>query len=197
MANPEKTRKRKRWVIKITIWTFFIALAVGFLTHYFLDRLSSLFISFLILTIVVLLGILFDLVGTAAAAADLAPLNAKAARRVRGAKKGALLVKNAEVVSNVCNDVAGDVSGIISGTLATMIVFRLVALYTYFGDEFYLNIFLTAFVAAITVGGKAFSKVIALNYPTEILLLVGAALTWLKNPFGLKKNESSTRGDKW
>lgn len=139
------------------------------------------------------IGILFDLVGTAAAAADIGPLNAKAARRVTGARRGVFLVKNAERVANFCNDVAGDISGIISGTLAAIIVFKLVVNYQSAQGDFYLNILLTALVAAVTVGGKAWGKVIAINHATEVILFAGLIITRMEKPFRwINKSNNNT-----
>ncbi|MGM0688875.1 MAG: hypothetical protein ACQESO_04755 [Bacillota bacterium] len=182
MAKYKKKRRRARWVIVISIWTFFLAIAFGFVTQYFLNEIHSLVASFAILLIVVFLGIIFDVVGTAAAAAKVAPLNAKAARKVIGAKRGVYLVKNAEQVANFCNDVAGDISGIISGTLAAIIVFRLMVSMPFDQAEFYLGILLTALVASLTVGGKAWGKIVAINHSTEVILLVGSLIARLEKP---------------
>ncbi len=193
MTNNRKNRRRVRWIIVISIWTFSLALLFGFVAHYSLARIHSLTISFLILFIVVSIGIIFDLVGTAAAAADIAPLNAKAARKVVGAKRAVYLVKNAEKVANFCNDVAGDISGIISGTLAAIIVFKLVVNFQHNQVDFYLNIFLTALVAAFTVGGKAWGKVIAINHSTEVILMAGLIVTRLEKPFSwINKSGNNT-----
>jgi len=183
LANNRKNRRRVRWIFIISIWTFFLAVVISFFSHYVLNQIYSIAVSFLILLLVVLMGIVFDLIGTAAAAADIAPLNAKAARRVSGAKCGVYLVKNAERVATFCNDVGGDISGIISGTLVTIIVFKLIINFPYQQAEFYLGILITALIAAITVGGKAWGKVIAINYSTEVILLVGSIVTKLQSPF--------------
>ncbi len=159
-----------------------LAVILSFISHYFLDQIDSIIISFLILLFVVFLGILFDLVGTAAAAADIAPLNAKASRKVSGAKLGVDIVKNAERVATFCNDVGGDISGIISGTLVTTIVIKLVAIVSHSQADFYLGILLAALIASITVGGKAWGKIIAINYSTEVILLVGSIITKLQKP---------------
>lgn len=158
MSNNAKNRRRKRWIVIISVWTFILAIVLSFVTHYFLNQMQSIAVSFIIVLVVVLLGILFDLIGTAAAAADIAPLNAKAARKVNGAKCGVDLVKNAERVAAFCNDVAGDISGIISGTLVTVIVIKIALTVPYQQSEFYLGIILTALIAALTVGGKAWGK---------------------------------------
>ncbi len=184
MLKNNKNRRWARWILVISIWTFFLAVILSFVSHYFLDRIESLFFSFVILLIVVFIGIIFDLVGTAAAAAEIGPLNAKAARRVYGAKRGVYLVKNAERVATFCNDVGGDISGVISGSLVAVIVFKLMVTVPFDQAEFYLGILMTALIAAMTVGGKAWGKVIAINYSTEVMLYTGILLTRLRNPFG-------------
>ncbi len=190
MAKFRKKRRRARWVIVISIWTFILAIIFGFVTQYFLNEIRSLVASFVILLFVVFIGIIFDLIGTAAAAAKIAPLNAKAARRVVGAKRGVYLVKNAEQVANFCNDVAGDISGVVSGTLAAIIVFRLVINVPLEQVEFYLGILLTALVASLTVGGKAWGKIIAINHSTEVILVVGSLITRLEKPLSWVKRRS-------
>jgi uncharacterized protein YacL len=192
LSFNDKKRRKTRWMLVTVIWTFFLAIIFGFITHYLLNEVKSLSVSFLVLLIVVVIGIVFDLVGTAAAAAKIAPLNAKAARRVTGARKAVYLVKNAEQVANFCNDVVGDISGIISGTIAALIVYRLVSIFPTEMAEFYLGIFLTAVVAAITVGGKAWGKSMAIKYSTEVIMLAGLIVTKIENPLGRRKKQSTT-----
>lgn len=167
---------------KVSAWTLVLAVVIGFVAQFLLNTLYSLPVSFMVLIGVILLGIIFDLIGTAAAAADIAPLNAKAARRVPGARRGVYLVQHAEQVSNFCNDVVGDISGIVSGTVAALIVIRLAAAWPLPRAELYTGILLTALVAALTVGGKAWGKNIAINRSTEVIMLVGVILTRLEKP---------------
>ncbi|MDY6826657.1 MAG: hypothetical protein SVV67_05705 [Bacillota bacterium] len=194
MVNNKKNRRRTRWIVAITAWTFVLAVIIGVITNYSVNRIPSLTVSFIILLIVVLLGVVFDLVGTAAAAANIAFLNAKAARRVVGARYGVFLVKNAEQVANFCNDVVGDVSGVISGGLSAVIVLKIITYYSYNDTEILLSIVVTALVAAITVGGKAWGKVIAIKHSTEVMLLAGSVIERLRGPFAWLKRRSGTAG---
>jgi type III secretory pathway component EscS/uncharacterized membrane protein len=194
LVKNKKNKRRVRWIFVISAWTFILALLIGFIAHYTLNEIQSLTMSFLILIIVIVMGILFDLVGTAAAAADIAPLNAKAARKVAGAKRGVYLVKNAEQVANFCNDVIGDISGIVSGTLAAYIVIKIVVNIQYSQADFYLNILLTALVAALTVGGKAWGKALAINHSTEVILVAGLIITRLEKPFGWINRKGNITG---
>lgn len=173
------------------MWTFVLATILGFIAHYSLLEIHSLIISFMILLSVIALGIFSDIIGTAVAAADIAPFNAKAARKVRGARRGVYLVQHAEKVANFCNDVVGDISGIISGMLAAIIVLRLVSLVPYPSAEFYVGILLTALVAAVTVGGKAWGKAIAIRQSTEVIMMVGLLITQLEKPFSWLRNKSN------
>jgi len=194
LTNNKKNRRRTRWVFIISIWTFILAVLLSFVSHYFLNEIESLFVSFLILLFVVFLGIIFDLIGTAAAAADIGPLNAKASRKVTGAKCGVNLVKNAERVATFCNDVGGDIAGIISGTLVTILVMKLIIAVPYHQAEFYLGILITSLIAAITVGGKAWGKIIAINNSTEVILLVGFVLTKMQNPVRIFSKSGNSVG---
>jgi len=194
LVKNRNNRRRARWVIVISLWTFILAVFLGFIAHSLLNEIESIAASFMILLFVIILGIIFDLIGTAAAAADTAPLNAKAARKVYGAKRGVYLVKHAEKVANFCNDVAGDISGIISGTLIAIIVFKLVLTIPYDQAEFYLGILLAALVAALTVGGKAWGKVIAINHSTEVIMIVGLVITRFEKPLSWFKKSSTNSG---
>lgn len=175
MGNRKIKAKTFGWVLRMALGTFVLAIIFGLVTELLLQRVLSLIISLIILVIVIMIGVISDTIGTSAAAANLSPLNAKAARKEEGARKGVDLVKNADRVSNFCNDVVGDITGIISGAVAAVIVFNLL-IYSE-GAEFYARIILTAMVAALTVGGKAWGKNLALRRSTEIMLKVGLILT--------------------
>ncbi|HOL17981.1 MAG TPA: hypothetical protein PLY40_06810 [Bacillota bacterium] len=182
MARNKKNQRVGRWIAIISFWTFILAIVLGFVAQFLVSTIYSIILSFLILLAVILLGIIFDLIGTAAAAARMAPLNAKAARKVFGARRSVYLVQHAEQVANFCNDVVGDISGIVSGTLAAVIALRLALSLPGERMELYTGILLTAVVAALTVGGKAWGKSVAIHHPTEVILVVGKILTRLEGP---------------
>ena len=179
VGKGKRKRPPGRWIVSITIWSFILAVVIAIVTRLLLNAIYSLMLSFLILTAVILLGIIFDIIGTAAAAAEQAPLNARAARKMDGARRAVDLVQNADQVANFCNDVIGDISGIVSGTLAAVIVSRLAAASVFEKVEVYGGILLTALVAALTVGGKAWGKNLAITRSTEIIAFAGKILTRL------------------
>ncbi len=169
-----------RWIAGITIFSFVLAVVISVVSRLLIDAIYSLLLSFLILSAVIALGIVFDIIGTAAAAVDQAPLNARAARKMDGARRAVELAQRADQVANFCNDVIGDISGIVSGTLAAVIVIRLALHEGPPAAELYGGILLTALVVALTVGGKALGKNMAITRSTEIIIFVGRILIRLE-----------------
>ncbi len=176
--NKQAQRKQRtvRWILQASIWTFFLASGFALITRLLVQGINSTVVSFVILFLIIFIGILFDTIGTAVAAADETPFHSKASKKIYGAKKGIYLVKNAEKVANFCNDVIGDISGVISGTIGAFIIINL-ALLRPGVNELYLNIFLAGMIAAITVGGKAVGKYLAINHSTEVVFLAARFMT--------------------
>lgn len=166
------------WIIKIVLWTFALAVMFTLLSQKTLSRVGV-FTAFFMLFSIVFMGIIFDMVGVATTVANPSPLNAKAAKRVIGAKQALFFVKNAEKVATFCNDVIGDISGIVSGGAAAVIIFSLFGR----GAESLYGIILTSIVAGITVGGKAIGKTLAIRKSTEILVFVGKILYYIEKIF--------------
>lgn len=174
-----RTRKKgrtARWSIIAGIWTFFLALLFALVIRFMLHTIQSIILSFAILLIIISIGIIFDMIGMAVTAAEEKPFHAKAAKKISGAKQAIFLVRNADQVSSFCNDVIGDISGVVSGVAGTVIIINLVMMQPGL-SELYLSIFLTALISAITVGGKAVGKSLAINRPTEFVFFVARLLS--------------------
>ncbi len=172
-------RYRIRWVINVTIITFVLAIIIS-LTSEAVLRSVDIYIAFLVLIIIILFGVVFDTIGIAVATAREEPFNAMASKKIDGAKEAIKLIKNAGPVSNFCNDVIGDIAGIISGAAGAIILVQISKSYSGLNSAF-LSIILSGIVAAITVGGKALGKEIAISYSKEIVFLVAKTLFWIKN----------------
>jgi hypothetical protein len=181
----KRTRKTMpyRWALWITLWTFLLAVLIALASQVLTDWIQSLFLSFLVLAAIILVGVLADIVGIAATAAEEKPFHAKAAKKVPGAREAIFFVRNAGMVSNFANDVIGDISGIVSGSLGALVVFQLKARYPGMNLVTW-SIILTAVIAAVTVGGKALGKGLALARPTEVLLLVSRIIQRFKSFLG-------------
>lgn len=176
--------KRKKWIILITIWTFFLSMSINVISELFLNN-HNIIMSFVILMVIIAIGIFFDMIGIAVASADLTPFNSMAANKVSGARESVNIVKNASQVSNFCNDVIGDICGIVSGATSISIIYQIGSSFDFF-DSSVLIIVLNGLVAAFTVGGKAMGKNIAMQHSTKIVFRFGYLVSRLRGSFKLK-----------
>ncbi len=128
----------------------------------------SWYFAVLVLLCIIFIGIIFDILGIAITTADETPFHALASKKQRGAKQAIRLVRNAEKMASFCNDVIGDIAGIISGSTTVAIVVYLSGLIQA-GSDTVVSMVLTAFTAALTVGGKALGKSIAIKNANKIV----------------------------
>ncbi|WP_242847966.1 hypothetical protein [Inediibacterium massiliense] len=181
--NDKKNKSNPiKGIIFITIWTFFLAIGMSFISENILKNVNII-VAFFILIFIILTGILFDIIGIAVAASIEKPFHAMASKKIHGAKFAVKLVRNAGLVSSFCNDVIGDVCGIVSGAAATIIILQFNKIISM--NLSYLSVVLSAFVAAFTVGGKAFGKQIALKKSKEIVFYVGKVLYYMNHKLGI------------
>jgi len=150
-----------------------------------IEVIQSVWLSLLALILVVFLGIAADAIGTAAAAANVVPYNAMAAKKVPGAIEAANLARNADLVANLTADVVGDISGTLSGAMGASIVFTLATQFS-LTDTVLLGAAMTSIIAAITVGGKTVGKRIAINHANSIIFRLGRFLRWLDDHTGIR-----------
>lgn len=154
--------------------TFTVALVTSPLSESAV-RALNLPLAVLIVAVIVAVGVFFDIIGVAAAAADEAPFHAMAAKRRAGARAALGLVRNADRVAAFANDVVGDVAGTLSGAAGAAIVVRILALRPGL-DETIMSVLMVGVVAALTVGGKAAGKGFALNQSTTIVYAAARVL---------------------
>lgn len=165
-------------------------------------REVSLAIGMFVVFIIVLIGIIFDTIGLAAAAANEVPFHAMASEKVHGAKESIQICRNADRFSSFCNDVIGDISGIISGTASALVVMKLIFELGYIEDSymhFVLAVIFTSVVASLTVGGKAIGKSVAIYFSIPIILVVGKVFYQLDQKLHIKifsNGHSNNRKDK-
>ena len=161
--SKNKKQDGKSWAIKITFLTFFLSMAFNVISESLVGN-AGLVGALFVLFAIILIGIICDMVGTE----GVAPFNAMAANKVKGARKAVDLVKKASQVSNICNDVIGDICGIISGATVAIIIVKIASIYN-LKETVIISVVLNGVVAALTVGGKAFGKHISMNNSTEIV----------------------------
>jgi len=176
-----------RWIVLITILAFVLSSSLSFVSSNLLGDVN-IFFSILIVLVIVFIGIIFDIIGIAVTSADESPFHAMASRKYYGAKQAIRLIRNANKVSSFCNDVVGDICGVISGTASAFIVFK-VSQSVGGIVAFLVELSFAGFVAALTIGGKAIGKTIAIENCDYIVYKVGVIAKFLTGRFGIKKKK--------
>ncbi len=169
----------------VAFLTFFIALVVSIGSEALVRAVNNTLIAFVLLLIIIISGILADMIGTAATAAQMPPFNAKAAKKVFGASQAVKITKNASVVANYTADVVGDIAGTLSGAVGAGIVYNLTQMFT-LQDLVLAGAAMTSFIAALTVGGKAIGKSIAIRNANAIIFEVAIIIGWWEKLTGLE-----------
>src|SRR5690625_2652334 len=123
----ERTKESIKFSLTIAVITFVLAAIFSSFSSTLLSNVSWI-IGFIIVLFIVCIGIVFDMLGIAAAAAKDAPLHAMAAEKVKGAREAVLIYRNAEKVASFSNDVIGDISGIVSGSALTIVIIQIAQL---------------------------------------------------------------------
>ncbi len=181
---------RWRSVIAIALLTFFLSIILN-LGSSSLLRVLPLGFSFGLLFFIVFVGIIFDILGVAAAAGHEKPFHAMAAKRIPGARNAIWMLRNADQVAAFASDVIGDIAGTLSGAIGAAIVFRLLLIQPELNDTI-LTTLLVAAVASVTVGGKTYGKTLAINRSTQILYIAGRVL-YLLQRIGIRFNGGRNR----
>ncbi|MBQ9761610.1 MAG: hypothetical protein IJV82_00870 [Oscillospiraceae bacterium] len=189
-AAKKERNKTIRWVVTIFFVTILVSGTISLLSDMIMSA-SGIFVAFLILMAIILVGIIFDIIGVAVTSADEKPFHSMAARKVPGAQDAIKLLRSAERVSSICNDVVGDICGVVSGSASATIAAQVLQKFDFSWPQI-VSLVMSALVAGFTVGGKAIGKTFAMNSCTKIVGGVGKLLYWLKNPakaFAKKKKK--------
>ena len=129
----------------------------------------------MLLAFLIISGIVFDAIGVAVTSCDVTPIISMASRKVYGAKTALNLVKNSDTVSSVCNDIIGDIFSIISGACSAALVVKITTQLTETW-QIMLSIAVSAIVSALTIGGKAFMKRIAISNSKDFVMFVARVI---------------------
>lgn len=169
--KKEKEKKGRRWVVTVILITFVVSSVMQMIQAGLMSKVN-LAMAFVILIAFVLIGIIFDIIGVAVTSANEIPFHSLSSQKIRGAKEAVRLIRSADRVGSFCNDVIGDIVGIISGSATTVIVAMIISSGAGV-REFALTTVMTAIVAAITIGGKAAGKRVAIEKSNNIVFFVG------------------------
>jgi len=161
----------------IAFITFVIAILVTSISQSRVHGMS-LIPAVIVLLLIIFTGVFSDMIGVAATVAREEPFNAKAAKKIFGAKEGLYLAKHGERVASLMCDIVGDICGTISGAIGAVIVLRIVSNFSF--PQTPINLVLIGLISALTVGGKAFCKRFALKNSDDIIFFVGKIMAFFK-----------------
>ena len=160
---------KNKWVLEVFIISFLLSAIFSGLSTYLSDLNVVLLI--IVLLLVISTGILFDMIGVATLTAKEAPFHARNSKKMKEASVCIYLLKNSTKVSSICNDIVGDICGIVSGSLgATLTLYLSLKMNM---PLILATILITSLISALTVGGKAYFKTIAMKKSDTIVLLAG------------------------
>ena len=168
--------KKSNWTYKVFFITFMLAAIFTAITNLFTN--VGIIIQSVVIILVILIGIIFDMIGVATLTSKEENFHARASKKIKGAKESITLLKNASVVSSFCNDVVGDVCGIVSGGLTTTLALSISTIYNL--NIIVITTVLASFISALTVGGKAIGKNVAIKNSDNIIFWVGKLKSVLK-----------------
>lgn len=176
LKKKEKQKSNNRWVIKIILFSFIISMLFTFVSETAIPNIN-IFLGIFLVIIFIMLGVLFDMIGVAVTASDEAIFHSMASKNVRGAKLAIWFKKNADKVSSFCQDVIGDICGIVSGSTGAVIALKIMEKID--SDNIIIVLITMGLISALTIGGKAIEKGIALNKSNDILYKFSHVLSYL------------------
>ena len=174
--KKKKSSKKKRnvWWIKATVISLVLSAFFSYLSE-IVSNAEQIVVVIVLLAFLILSGILFDAIGVAVTSCDTTPIISMASRKVYGAKTALWLTKNSDTVSSVCNDIVGDIFSIISGACSAALVEK-ITMSLQQTWQIVLSIAVSAIVSAMTIGGKAFMKKIAISNSKDFVMFVARVL---------------------
>ena len=175
--KSDKQKTDFKWLSFIVMLSFIISLGMAFISELIIPN-SFIVVSIFLVLIFIFIGIIFDMIGLAVATAEDKVFHSMSTKNVKGAKQAISFINNKDKVASVLNDVVGDICGVVSGSCGLAISLKLGALFGF--DKILTTIIITSIISALTIGGKAFGKSIAINNCNSIVFEFSKFVTIFK-----------------
>ena len=144
-----------------------------------LNLLAVVSVAFMcIVSALIFIGVIFDIIGVAVQSSDTVPFHSMASKKIKTARTAKKMIENSAKVSSFCNDVIGDICGIISGSAATVVSASIAVKMNV--NPTISTLLVTSLVAALTIGGKAIGKGIAVSKSEYIITKVTKVMGYFK-----------------
>lgn len=172
-----ESMKKDNWILTIFLITFVLSVVFSTLSNVITMKANNVVLGILLICVIIL-GILFDMIGTSAISGDEATFHALNSKKKKEGPIGLFIVKNGSKISSVCNDVVGDVSGIISGSIGAVLAISISSTFGF--SQTLVSIVIAAIISSFTVGGKAIFKPIAVNNANNIIIRIAKIFSIFK-----------------
>lgn len=169
--------KKDNWILTIFMITFVLSIIFSTLSNVITMKANNVVLGILLICVIVL-GILFDMIGTSAISGDEATFHALNSKKRKEGPLGLFIVKNGSKISSICNDVVGDVSGIISGSIGAVLAISISSTFGF--NQTIVSIVIAAIISSFTVGGKAIFKPIAVSNANNIIIRIAKIFSIFK-----------------
>lgn len=167
--------KKYVWAIRMFLIAISLSLFFGFISQTLLNSMGII-VATICISFFIFLSVLFDMIGIAAASADIEYFVELEKRNEKGASTGIKLCKHSEKVCSFCADVVGDICSTLCGAGGACIV---VALTNQIADNniiLLISISVSALIAGISIFFKAIMKERALRRANKIILNIAIML---------------------
>lgn len=191
--NHKKSKRqnhRSSWPYVVFILAMVLSFGFGVLSEFALGS-AGIIVAVVVIILFIVLAIVSDMIAVAVTACGKEPFMAMCSRKVRGAKEGLALIKNADKVASLCADVIGDVCGILSGAAGASIVAKIAIDSQNVIVSVLLASLVASIIAGLTIFGKALGKRRAMDNCNQIILRVGKILSIFTKQNKSKKHQES------
>lgn len=149
-----------KWIIEVTVLAFIITVLFSIGSQILLEDVHVI-IGIIIIVVFIIIGVLFDIIGVAVQSSDATAFHAMASKKIKSAGTAKKMLENSAKVSSFCNDVIGDICNIISGSAGVVVAGAISTKFNF--NLMITTLLVTSFIAALTIGGKALGKGIAVS----------------------------------
>lgn len=169
--------KKYLWAFKMLLIAIIMSLLFGFISETVISSLG-LVVAISIICIFIFLSVIFDMIGIAAASADIEIFEKWEREGIKGADMGVMLCNNSEKVCSFCADVVGDICSTLCGAGGAAIVTMSAKSISQSGLIVLVSVFTSALIAGFTVFFKAIMKEKAMKKSNKIMLKLGRFLNF-------------------
>ena len=177
---PQKKKHKNAWLIwgiSVFFLSFALTVLFSFLTEISVKG-SPAYVCIIVLLVLLVLNIGCDVLANAIISISPEAFHAMASNKIKGAKRAVTFCRNATKLSSIFADVIGDICGIVSGAAGAALVIDIAVTGTTW--ELIASIGISAAIGALTVGGKALFKHVAVKYNKQIVFGFAKFTTFFK-----------------